>query len=74
MHDISEIERSGVPAVYVATVEFISAGDSQSAALGHPTTAVFVEHPIQDRTDDEMREIADATVEALIAKLTGPQA
>jgi hypothetical protein len=26
-----------------------------------------VYHPIQDRTDDEMREIADAALEAVLA-------
>ena len=71
MHDISDLERRGIPGVFVASEGFIDAAET---ALGHPTARVFTPHPIQDRTDDEMREIADATVEALIAKLTGPQA
>ena len=75
MHDISDLELRGVPGMFVASEEFVVAAESQSASLGFPSVArVFTPHPIQDRTDDEMREIADATVEALIAKLTGPQA
>ena len=74
MHDISDLERRGIPGVFVASEGFIDAAETQAAALGHPTARVFTPHPIQDRTDDEMREIADATVEALIAKLAGPQA
>ena len=31
---------------------------------------VFVEHPIQDATDQEMRDKADAIVEATLATLT----
>jgi hypothetical protein len=27
---------------------------------------VFVEHPIQDRTDDEMRRIAEAAVDEIL--------
>jgi hypothetical protein len=31
---------------------------------------VFVAHPIQDATDDEMREKADAVVDQVIAALS----
>jgi len=72
VHDISDLERRGVPGVFVATVEFTSAAEIQSASLGLDTARVFTEHPIQDRTDDEMREIADQAIDALIASLTGP--
>ena len=64
MHDISDLERRGIPGVFVASEGFIDAAETQATALGHPTARVFTPHPIQDRTDDEMREIADATVEA----------
>jgi hypothetical protein len=30
---------------------------------------VFVPHPIQDRTDEEMRVYADAAFEEIVAKL-----
>jgi hypothetical protein len=30
-----------------------------------------VAHPIQDRTDDEMRALAEAAVEELLGNLTG---
>ena len=73
MHDINDLERRGIPGVFVATVEFADAAVGQSKALGLDVAHVLTEHPIQDRTDDEMRGIADATVDALIAKLTGPQ-
>ena len=63
-----------MPAVGIATTEFIDAAAAQGEALGFDPAMIFVPHPIQDRTDDEMREIADAAVDALIAKLTGPQA
>ena len=33
---------------------------------------VFVPHPIQDRTDEEMRSLADNAVDRLIAALTSP--
>lgn len=72
MHDIDDLERRGLPGVFVATVEFESAVDAQSAALGFEPAHVLTEHPIQDRTDDEMGAIADDAVDALVAALTGP--
>lgn len=73
MHDISDLESRGIPGVFVASEPFIDAAEKQATALGHPSARVFTPHPIQDRTDDEMRDMADAAVDALIAAITGPQ-
>lgn len=70
MHDISELERQGVPAVFVASAEFVTAAAAQAEALGFDPAAVFTEHPIQDRTDAEMVAIADAAFESLVKALT----
>jgi len=59
VHDISDIERRGLPAVFVASGEFVQAAQTQADALGFDAARVFTEHPIQDRTDDEMRVIAE---------------
>jgi hypothetical protein len=34
---------------------------------------VFVGHPIQDRTDDEMRKLADDALEEIVCLLTHTQ-
>ena len=73
MHDISEIERAGVPGVFVASAEFVTAAEAQAQALGHDSARVFVPHPIQDRTDAEMVALAEGAVAALVEKLVGPQ-
>jgi len=59
-----------VPGVFVATVQFVDGAEAQAAALGADPAAVFVEHPIQDRTDDEMTTIADKAVDEIIELLT----
>jgi hypothetical protein len=41
----------------------------QSRALGTDPAYVFVPHPVQDRTDDEMRQMADQHLEAILALL-----
>ena len=69
MHDTADLESRGVPGVFVATVEFEDGAEAQAKALGVDTAAVYVEHPIQDRTDDEMRAIGDGAFEAVLAQL-----
>ena len=69
MHDTADLEARGVPGVFVATVEFTDGAEAQAKALGVEAVGVYVEHPIQDRTDDEMREIGDAAIEEVFAQL-----
>ena len=71
MHDIVDLERRGIPGVFVASSEFVSAADAQSTSLGFPDVArVYTPHPIQDRTDDEMRAYADAALAEIVAAVT----
>lgn len=73
MHDIVDLEARGVPGVFVASAQFVVAAEAQSASLGFPTVArVFTPHPIQDRTDDEMRAYADAAYDEIVASIISP--
>jgi hypothetical protein len=69
VHDTVDLETRGVPGVFVTTVEFRDGAEAQAEALGADPAVVYVEHPIQDRTDDEMREIAERAYDALEAGL-----
>ena len=69
MHDTVDLEARGVPSVFVATVEFIDGAVAQARALGADPAAVYVEHPIQDRTDAEMTAIADQAIDEILANL-----
>ncbi len=72
MHDINDLEIRGIPGVFVASREFIDAAAAQSRSLGFPDIAgVFTPHPIQDRSDDEMRDYADAAFDDIITMITG---
>lgn len=60
-----------MPAVFVASTEFVDAASAQAEALGFPELArVFVAHPIQDRTDEEVRALADAALDAVLTAVT----
>jgi hypothetical protein len=70
VHDIADLERRGLPGVFVASAEFDEAAAAQTAALGFDAARVFVPHPIQDRTDDEMVALADGAFDQVVAALT----
>ena len=71
MHDTTWFEIQGLPAVFLASSEFVDAAEAQAKALGLPEVQrVIVPHPIQDATDDEMRAKADAVVQPVLAALT----
>ncbi len=59
-----------MPGVFLASAAFVDAARAQATALGFDAARVFVAHPIQDRTDDEMRALARAAVDETIAALT----
>jgi hypothetical protein len=73
VHDLVDYEARGIPSVMVATTEFASASERQASALGMPDVArraVYVPHPIQDASDEEMREKARAAFDAILAAIT----
>jgi len=70
VHDITDLEARGLPGVFVASTEFVDAAASQARSLGFPAAAVFVPHPIQDRTDDELRALAEAAVDEVVAAVS----
>ena len=73
MHDIADLERRGVVGAFVASTEFIEAAAAQSKSLGFTPEAIFVQHPIQDRTDEEMRALAEAAIDEIVSKVTSGQ-
>jgi hypothetical protein len=69
VHDTTNFEAEGRPAVFIASTEFIEAAHAQAEALGFEPAAVYVPHPIQDRSDAELHALADAALEEIVAKL-----
>lgn len=72
MHDFVALEDRGVVTAFVASSEFVEAAAAQSRALGYAEVpAVFVPHPIQDRTDAEMAALADEAFPQVLRAVTG---
>ena len=54
----------------VVSTEFVEAAKAQATALGFDPAAVFVPHPIQDRTDDELRVLANEALEPILSMIS----
>jgi hypothetical protein len=63
-------DSAGIPGVSVVTTGFTDAVETQSKALGFEPAVVFVPHPIQNRTAEELKRLADDAVEPVL-KLLG---
>jgi len=71
LHDTINLENLGIPAVSIATSEFQTAARAQAAALNRPDfDAIYVPHPIQDQTNQEIAARADAAILEIVARLT----
>ncbi len=54
----------------VATTEFKDAAVAQSRTLGFEPAVWWVEHPIQNRTAEELEALAEASVEGVLSMIT----
>ena len=53
----------------IVTTGFVDGVEAQSESLGFEPGVVYVPHPIQNRTKEEIEAIADATFEKVLAAL-----
>jgi hypothetical protein len=66
------LERRGIPAVGIATAPFADEAIEQARRLGMPgARVVYIPHPVQLLTDDELNARADAIFPDVLAALTG---
>lgn len=66
---MAELEARNIPCVGVATEEFIEGANAQAKSLGTDPALVFIPHPVQDRTDAELRALADQYFDAIMKLL-----
>ncbi len=63
------LEAQGVPGVFIASDVFEDGALRQATALGADPAAVYIPHPIQDRSDDEMVALADSAFAEIVDRL-----
>lgn len=73
MYDLVHLERRDVPSVGIATEPFTDEAIEQARLLGMPDCRVlYVPHPVQLLTDEQLAGRADAVFPAIVAALTEP--
>jgi hypothetical protein len=71
LRDVLSFEGMDKPAVLVASSAFADAAEHQSKALGQPAIRrVLVPHPIQDRSDEELRQLARGAIDQIVTELS----
>jgi hypothetical protein len=69
--DLVHLERRGIPAVGIATAPFADEAIEQARLLAMPDCRmVYIPHPVQLLTSEELSGRADAVVPAVVAALT----
>jgi len=71
---MADLDQRGIAGVMVATTEFRDAAAAQSNSLGFEPAIVWVPHPIQNRSADELKAIAERALEPILALLTAAPA
>jgi|TARA_B100000315_G_scaffold99239_1_gene91304 hypothetical protein len=67
---MADLDRRGIPGVMVATEEFQDATQAQCRGLGFEPAVIWVPHPIQNRSVEELARIAADAIESIVAGLT----
>jgi alkanesulfonate monooxygenase SsuD/methylene tetrahydromethanopterin reductase-like flavin-dependent oxidoreductase (luciferase family) len=65
-----DLDSRGIAGAMVATTAFRDAAQAQGKSLGFDPAVIYVPHPIQDRTDDELRAIADNAIDEILRAIT----
>jgi|SRR5580693_6258081 hypothetical protein len=68
-----ELERRGIATAAVATEPFVDEALEQASLLGMPDyRMVFIPHPVQLLSAEELRAYADRAFEEIVLRLTQP--
>ena len=71
MCDLVHLEHRGIPAVGIATAPFADEAIEQARLLGMPgCRMLYIPHPVQLLSGDELAGRADAVFPAVLAALT----
>jgi hypothetical protein len=65
-HDLNDLDKKGVTGVSVLTTEFEQAFNSQKSAIGLDAASVYVPHPLQNKTTQELHAAADKAIEKIL--------
>src|SRR5216683_2184230 len=68
-HDLFTLDERQIPGVSVLTEEFADAFEVQRKAIGFGGAAIFVPHPMQNRTKSELQGFADKFFDEILSRI-----
>jgi hypothetical protein len=68
-HDLDDLDKRGLPGVSVLTAEFRQAFEAQKSAIGLDAAAVYVPHPMQNRTTEELHAFPEQSIDTILAAI-----
>ncbi|NVO13632.1 MAG: hypothetical protein HXX10_06320 [Rhodoplanes sp.] len=68
-HDLNDLDKRGLAGVSVLTEEFRHAFDQQKAAIGFDAAAIYVPHPMQNKTTAELHAFAEESIDRILAAI-----
>lgn len=68
-HDLNDLDKKGLPGVSVLTEEFRRAFEAQKSAIGLDAAAVYVPHPMQNRTTAELHAFAEQSIDRILGAI-----
>ena len=68
-HDLNDLDKKGVAGVSVLTTEFLQAFELQKTTIGLDAASVYVPHPLQNKTTEELHAWADEAVDEILAAI-----
>ena len=66
---MKDLDGRGIPGTMLATTEFEQAAETQAKSIGFMPAIVYVQHPIQNLTKDELAQVAEKAIEPILANL-----
>ena len=66
---MADLDRRGIPGVMVASEAFQEAAQAQCDSLGFEPAIVWVPYPLQNRSKDELAEIAREAMDPILKNL-----
>eukprot|EP00038_Savillea_parva_P025104 m.46244 g.46244 ORF g.46244 m.46244 type:complete len:96 (-) comp6735_c1_seq1:106-393(-) len=74
MHDTAELEAAGIPSVGIYSSAFERQAAFQAEKLGFEAAArLFIQHPISDQTDEQLKTKAESVIDGIVSALTDPE-
>jgi hypothetical protein len=66
---MKDLDGRGIPGTMIATTEFEQAANAQAKSIGFMPAIVFVQHPIQNLTKEELVKVAEKAIAPILANI-----